>query len=232
MIANTKSFGILGIAAGLLAVGGLSQADTITQTLNIGTNAPSFTTNLPYNLFDSNLGTLTGVTVELTTASTATVTIANLTGTPQSYTNASAVFPLTVTGPPGSTTYVSTSISATSAGGTVAPNSSVNIPVTGTSDSGAIPIPNVPSTTWPTYFEAPGGGTDTFPFVFTASAGTYSVTGGDLLVGGSGSVGGTVTLVYTYQATGTVPEPGTWALVVASAGVSIAGLRRRKIAKA
>jgi hypothetical protein len=223
-----------GLTAGLLAVTALAHANTVTQSFNIP-NQPPGVQNIVYNLFDSNLGTLSSVTLELVLNGTANVTVFNTQSFSQSFTNAFTSFPLTVTGPPGPTTFITTTLSANIPSGTV-PGGGETFPGTPAhTDSGVI---NVPIIDWGSY-QTPGGGVSLTDLVFTAGAASSGVTGpadGSLGAGGGGTVGDPssfLTLIYNFQppASPGTPEPGAWALLVASGAVSVAGLRRRRAAK-
>jgi hypothetical protein len=236
MLTVKKPLVLAGLAAGLVALCGTSRASSITQIFNIPTTAAPFTAPFTYNLFDSNLGMLTSVTLQLATTSTAEVDVfdTNPLGTDEPFTDATASFHLTVTGPPGAMNYITDTITAGPISGTAAGpflNETKFPGVTGTDNSGLI---QVLSPNWPVNYEAPGGGTAGSALVFSVGAGTFGGTATDVAFSGSGTVGGTLTLVYNYlpPATPGTPEPGTWALLFASASVSVAGLRRRRAAKA
>jgi hypothetical protein len=230
-----------GLTVGILAVTAGARASTITQSFNIPSQATAFSHSIDYSLFNSGLGTLTGVTLDLSTTSVVEIDVYNINLSPQAFTNAKATFPLTVTGPPGSTTYITDTITAGPISGTANPATlSVGPPpglvptetvfpgVPGNENSGVVPVP---SADWVGNWEKPGGGLSVTDLVFSSGIGNYSGSANSgVFFGGSGSVSGTLTLVYTYTA-GTTPEPGAWALLVASASVSLAGLRRRRMAK-
>jgi hypothetical protein len=70
--------------------------------------------------------------------------------------------------------------------------------------------------------------------VFSSGTGAFSGVGNSsLFFGGSATIGGTLTLVYNFNGPTTpgTPEPGAWALLVATASVSVAGLRKRRMTK-
>jgi hypothetical protein len=203
--------------------------------------------DIGFNLFNSNLGTLTSVTLQLNMSGQANIIITNNTALPQLYTNASTYFPITVTGPPGSTTYISTpglggAISAVSGGGFVGPGVTL---IPGTSENYTSGVVDVASGDWSS-FEAPGDGPSPFDLVFLGGTFTSGISApGGVTVGGGGSLGGTsvgvgssatntLTITYNYSATVPgMPEPGSWALfVAASVSASFAGIRRRRNRKA
>ncbi len=225
-----------GLSIGLLAGVSTARANTIVQSFNIPTQAPGVD-NFTYNLFNTNIGNLTSVTLELVLNATADVEIFNSSGSPQTFTNAFTSFPITVTGPPGPITFITTSVSANIASGTTDSALEDQFPGTaGHTDSGIIPVSN---TFWPGNYETAGVGTSAFPLTFTAGSASSGVTGpanGSLGAGGNGSVGDAnsfLYLVYNYDppAAPGMPEPGAWALLVASGAVSVAGLRRRRASK-
>jgi hypothetical protein len=224
---------IAGLTVGLLAATAGAWADIITQTFNIPQQTTKFTYPIDYNLFDSSLGTLTGVTLDLATASSVEVDIVNTNATAETFINGTATFALTVTGPPASTTYLSTSMTGGPVSGTANAASKTTFPGSVIdADSGAVPVP---SADWPVNWEAPGGGVSLTDLLFSSDGGSFSGTetsgSGDLFFGGTGVVSGTLTLVYSYQPPSGTPEPGAWALLVASATVSVAGMRRRRARK-
>jgi len=242
MLSIYKVFKAAALAAGIVVTAGTAKANTITQLFGIPTQDVSFAQGFTYQLFDTNLGTLTGVSIRLQTTSTAEIDIFNSTGSPISFSNANASFPLTVTGPPGATTYISETVVAGPISGVANPGPNAFPGLSSTNDSGFVAVPNVD---WALNFEAAGGGPSTpQQVIVTAGPGTYSGTSAPgLLFGGSAQVSGTfdtppfglvgVTLVYTYTSgTPGAPEPGTWALVIATGSVSVLGLRRRRALKA
>jgi len=222
------------LTIGLVAATALARATTITQSFNIPTQIPG-TQNIVYNLFDSNLGTLTSVTLELVLNGTANITVFNTQPFAQSFTNAFTSFPLTVTGPPGPTTFITTTLSANIPSGVVPAGGETFPGNPAHTDSGVITVPVID---WGSYQFA-GGGVSLTDLVFTAGSATSGVTGpadGSLGAGGGGTVGDAnsfLYLVYNYQppASPGTPEPGAWALLVASGAVSVAGFRRRRAAK-
>jgi len=231
--------GMVGI--GLFSAKTAVHATTITQLLNVpgGTNTSTDIINsIPYNLFNSSLGTLTSVTLELRTTDTVSSEVVNINSVPESVTNASAAFPLTIYGPPTTvsppfdlTTYLATTtITAGPYTGIAAPNGATTVmgTNTGTTDSGIVAVPMAD---WLGNWENPGGGVSGTDIVFASGAGNYtgSANSGDFF-GGVATVSGTLTLIYTYQSNGT-PEPGALALLVASASVSLVGIRRRRAVK-
>ena len=227
----------------LAALSANAHATTITQVLNVpgGSNAlTSIVSNIPYNLFDSTLGTLNSVTLELVTTDTVNANVFNSNGTPGAITGLTASFPLTIYGPPATlsapfdlTTYLATStITAGPFSGTAAPFSQTTIgSSTGTTDSGVV---NVPALDWNGNWETPGGGGSATDIVFASGSGQFAGGGpSGVFVGGNATVTGTLTLIYNYTPRGPYRNAGARNMgsCFASASVSLAGLRRRRARK-
>jgi len=232
MLTQSNRFAILGITASLLAAGNVAKAQTTgyaVPTLG-GGNPASFSFN--YNLFNSSTGTLGGVTVEFVADTIASVNIANASGTSQTFSNASASFPLSVSGP--AAMNLSGTVQTSGVSGTALPGSGSfnDFPTSGITTLGPNSI--LPSTLWPGTWEAAGGGTSPGQVTVTLGSGSFGGTEtsgtGDLFFGGSGTVTGTFYVTYSSVSNGT-PEPGTWALLFASGAVSLAGIRRRRAVK-
>jgi hypothetical protein len=227
---------IAGLAATLLAAGAAANANSIVQSFNIPVQSPPNSQPISFQLFDSSLGALTSVTLELVVNGTAEVDLSNTTGSPQAFTNAFTSFGLNVSGPPAGSPpnpYISETLSANVASGVITGTTESFPGIPTHVDSGAV---NIASTYWGS-FEALGGGTSLTNLLFTSSNPSSGVTApSGVGAGGSGTLGdssSSLTLIYNYQGPTTpgTPEPGVWALFVASASVSIAGLRRRRAAK-
>ena len=213
------------LGAGLLLLGGSftrANALTLMYSQTIPTAAVPYTYNFTLPTFDSTLGTLTGVTIDLSTSATAEVDVFNATGSSQSFTNAFANLPITVTGPDTST--ASTTVSAGPLSGTANPGFNTFPGITGTGTGST----SVPSSGFALY-QTPGGAPANF--AAAVSGGTYGGTAAPgVFFSGSATAGGTVKITYTYTVpNGSVPEPGSVVLLCAG-GISGAGvlLRRRK----
>lgn len=210
------------IPALLLACGvGTAQAGTIiTQTFSSPPTPVAWSTTYDANQFNPSLGTLTSVEIEVSSNIVASVDVYNFSGSPQSFTKATASIPITLTGP------ASLSLSATGGtadlAGSAAPFPSSNtfpgVPTTASTSttltsSGAL-APYI------------GTGVSTLVFDFNAGNGTYSGTAvSGVFFGGSATANATVDVIYTYTAA--IPEPSSVILAgIGIVGVAVFGRRR------
>jgi hypothetical protein len=209
---------VLFLAVGLLALSGSAFADLSETFTHItpGGVVP-FTDNFTLTSFDTNLGTLESITIDLATTGTANVEIINTTGVPQSFSNATVSIPLIVTGPAGTT------VATTSDAGPFAGNIG--------SDFGPYSFPGLSTSGSATksiaaglFSEFESVGPVALNFNAASESGTYggSANGG-VLFGGSGDIAGVTSITYTYEAT---PEPAL--LGVLSMGLGGIFLVRRK----
>jgi len=209
------------IPALLLACGvGTAQAGTIiTQTFSSPPTPVAWSTTYDANQFNPSLGTLTSVEIEVSSNIVASVDVYNFSGSPQSFTKATASIPITLTGP------ASLSLSAT--GGTAG--------LAGSAVPGLNTFPGLPTTasTSTTLTSsgalAPyiGTGVSTLVFDFNAGDGTYSgaAVSGVVFFGGSATANATVDVIYTYTAA--IPEPSSVILAgIGIVGVAVFGRRR------
>jgi len=214
---------ILFLAVGLLAFSGnvfadLSETfthDTLTTVVGGG-----FTDSFTLTSFNPSLGTLEGVTIQLTTVSTGLEEVINFTGSPNPYTGATSSVPLTITGPAGIT------ISTTATAG----------PFAGTTGSGLGPYvnPGTPTTSSASANVAPGLFSEfetvhpvDLSVTVAAEDGHYSGSGSNIVFGGDSEVSGVTSVTYTYEAL--TPEPAL--LGVLSLGLVGMVLVRRKSLK-
>jgi hypothetical protein len=191
-------------------------AATVVESASITSSPVPYDTNFTLAGFNTALGTLQSVEFVLTDNTTASVDVINTTGATQSFTNAFANIPLTVSGPSGTT--LSDTISATVPSGSVAGNSQRAF-------SGS-PVTDSVNLTLNSNLSAFKGSS---PLSFTASAGTGTYGGqaaGDVFFGGSAVTGGTFDVIYTYASA--VPEPASWALLMLGVTGIGAAVRRRK----
>jgi hypothetical protein len=247
MLTSKNMLVVAGVSLGLLSGSVLAHADSSSQSFNIApqnsASAPFVADNFDFQLFNSSLGTLNSVTVELNVTASASLSVQNVTGSSASFTNGFSSFPITVSGPPvGPTVYLTETALLSGVADTLGPFASQTYSETPTVyDSGAVPVAGSLLS-----FEAPGGGLSATDVTVAAGANTTGFTANPstFAAGGNGAFGGPVTagsptlnaitIVYNYTTNAqnsAVPEPGTWALLVASAGVSVAGLRRRRAVK-
>jgi len=204
------------------------RAQTIVQTFTVptGTTVP-FTDNFTFNLFNSNLGTLNSVTLNLNASIVANVNIINIFGSPVTYVSTTASVPASFSGPGG------TSVSATVVAGPFAGTATGTITTLTGEPASASALTTVPLGSI-SHYEGVGGGTGSL--TGTMLSGTYSggttTPGavGQVFFGGSATGGETLTLTYNYsQPSGAVPEPGTATFLAAGVLGSLGiALRRRK----
>jgi hypothetical protein len=213
------------VAAALLIAPAAASAATQMFTASIPQNG-TFT----INTFDTSLGALTGVTLELDTTGFIAITIFNFGAPNAPYLFAQTQVSETVTGLGGTLT---NSYTETSNGGT--------LPL-GNFQLNTLPGGNVSSTVSSALnsglfagFETAGAGTLSYTSAFGPNF-TSSITPGapGELVSGTGSlVSGSFSVTYDYTAAaGGVPEPATWALMILGFGGAGAMLRGRRRALA
>ena len=195
-----------------------------TRTLASGPTPFSSTFSLP--LFDSTLGTLTGVSFSLLSNVTGSIDVINILSTPQAFTDAFARIPVKVT----SSTLDATSVTATYItllGSGTALSALSGTPVnsftgpTGTASNSV----NVLSADIAKYVGL-GGGTALFTAATTgANFGGTSVPG--VFFGGSAVADATFKIQYEYSPVSAVPVPAA-ALLFGSGLISLGAVWRRK----
>lgn len=77
IVMNFRTFGLSGLAASAVLVSGGAHADVINQTLTFGVNNLGILDTQTFNLFNTNVGTLTGVTLTLNGTATWAGTLTN-----------------------------------------------------------------------------------------------------------------------------------------------------------
>jgi hypothetical protein len=218
-------FAILGTL--VLATG--ASASIISFSATIPTLGASSTSQVNLTKFNTNLGTLTGVTLELDPTAHAIEQIINLTGGPATFSNAMTTVGFTLTGPDG--THVPLLLVAGPFSGTALTGTTSNPgnTVTGVFTADVSPL-NL------AFYEGTG------PLALTAATSSASSTGshGTLVAGGfnffgfggDAAAGGTARVTFTFAPTTTAPEPATLGLL----GSALLGLgaisRLRKVRKA
>ncbi|MEB3190929.1 MAG: PEP-CTERM sorting domain-containing protein [Snowella sp.] len=189
----------LGIAVILASLGLLSvqaEAATISYSHTIAPKTVNYSEDFFLSKFDTSLGTLTSITLSALVEGQAEIDIFNGTSSDQSFQNATATVPFSVTTP----------IDTLNASGSVSIASGTN--VLGMNTFSGLPLNfsqslNISATNFGSY-QGVGGGL--FSLAATGSLGQYSGTSvSNVFFGGSAEVGSTVTIFYTYS----VPEPIT-----------------------
>jgi len=202
---------VLGLA--LMAIAQPASAGFMTQTLNYSGGEPPFVDNLTFQKFNTSLGTLTAVTIELTEAGTVTSEVVNFSGviTPPvtaSWVGATTSATVTATGPDNtvsSDTLTTTPFSGTSTGFSVTDGPPLTASVSATTNATNLAL-----------YEGSGTGT----YTVTASASALSSSGTSaspfITFGGTANIDGSVTIDYYYTAA--VPEPASLGMVVLGLG--------------
>lgn len=212
------------MAAALVVVtalaAGQASAAMVSYDYVITSQANPFTVNFTLNMFDTNLGTLTGINLYTMTDVTGNISIYNTTGSPQTFTNAFAAVPITVT-PPSPASAVTTTATANVASGNVGAGNgpyTFNGITASSFQNTAIAPANF------SLFEVSGGGLVSFSA--SAGAGTYGGTAlPGVFFGGTSNAGGEVTIDYTYTPA-PVPLPGAM-LLFAPGLAGLAAIRRK-----
>jgi hypothetical protein len=191
--------------AWIMGASGAARADTIeTFKYTTPTKSVPFTDTFLLDGFDTSLGTLDAITLTLDTKGTVEVDVINLTGLPQSFTNASAIIPITLTGPAAVTTTVN--LTAGPFIGTAAPFSN------------AFPDLRASATSFVSVLPADFGFYEGLGLIVSvaidAGSGTYSGTAApDVFFGGSSTADAVTTVSYAYTPSTTmIPEPATMSL--------------------
>ncbi len=221
------------VVSALCAGQGLASAATLTETdpfaidTTTGPGAPS-SESLSFAQFDSSLGTLTGISIQLTGSANSVLAFANNSTSAIPFTNgtSSTDFSLMGTGfSTDSSPVLTESVASGSMNGSAASPAPVFTYFSGTSSAvtlfGTVSGANLAA------YRGTGTATVTAGFGSATSSASFTSPGGSLFagVGGGGQASGDVTVTYTYAP---VPLPGAvWLLVSGIVGLS--GLARRKL---
>jgi hypothetical protein len=166
-----------------------ARANVIDYSAATGILSTGSSVNLTLPEFDSSLGTLQAVNLTLTSTINGSVSIFNLTGASQSFTNALASLTIGVTGPDGTAASVTPVVTVPF--GTVNPGETDFGPLSNVASS------SVTASTLSSY-EAVGGGSLSFAVV-SSSGGYYQGTSvPDVFFGGAVSSSGEVDIAYTF----------------------------------
>lgn len=197
------------------------------------TQAVPFTDPFSLPEFNTSLGTLDSVTLTIDATGTADVRVLNIGPSSETFTDATATTPVTLTGPgPVST---SVSLSAGPISGTALPffpSFFVNdFPGLAASASGFVDVPTAD------FGMYEGTGSMMVTVTVDASNGSYAGTGpSTLLFGGSASAGAVTTITYDFTPSTTpppppIPEPATMSMVGGAMFGLVSFLKRRQTVK-
>lgn len=222
-----------------LTVASVLSAAASTQAASVSYNSATFSGMSPYTVplaiqkFDTSLGTLTGVSITVSSKTTANIVVINYGATNQVFTDATASIPVTVSTLVGSSTSSSLTATSTLASGIAlaAPGQPGGFNVfTGVAGSWV--------TSSPAAVIAPGDfanysgvGFGTVNVSVSSGVGTFSGSGSSVAFGGSAVVDSYVTVTYEYTPV-LVPEPTSSAMfgigIVLAVGLGW-GRRRRQL---
>ena len=219
----------LGLAASL-ATAVPASAAFLSYSAHIAPQAVPFSTSFTLQKFDSQLGTLSGVQLTLRSDITARIDVWSNLAAPETFNNAFASFPVTVSAQSPDNTSVTALATATLASGVAQPSmpgAFINRyeGLTGTATATSVVVPSA----WSFYIGLGGGSAS-----FTASAGNGSYGGTSpfgLFFSGSGVADGVFTVRYDYEAPAAVPVPGSLGMLAGA--LALIGLyTRRRAARA
>jgi hypothetical protein len=202
-----------------MVVAGSASASFVEYSTPIAAQSVSYSTTFAVQKFDISLGTLTGITLTLTSNIVGQLDVFNILTTPQNFFNATASIPVTVTAVTPDTTTVSANAVANLAAGVANPgaNSFAGLTATATGSN------NVAVANWPFYV---GLGASTASFTATTPGGQYTGNAAPgVFFGGSGKADGLFKIRYDYLAS-TVPLPDSGALLLLA--LAATGLCLRK----
>ena len=198
---------------------GAARANVISYSAVTGILPAGSFVNVALPEFDSSLGTLQAVDLTLTSTINGLVSIYNLTGASQSFTNALASMTVGVTGPAGTAASVTPMVIVPF--GTVNPGETDFGPLANTASS------SVAASTLSSY-ETIGGGTLNFAVVSSAGGFFQGTSVPGVFFGGAVSTSGDVDITYTYSP---VNLPDSLSIAGAlTAALGLLGLIRRRLA--
>lgn len=208
-----------------------TQAASVTYQSTTFTGVTPYTQNLSVTKFDTSLGTLTGISITVSSQASAAIGVINTGGNDAAFTNASASSQVTVSTTVGTTTSVDVTASTGNVSGIAAANATTNIsgPLGALVTSGAAIISAAD------FGNYEGSGSGTVDLKVDAGIGTYTGSGvSGLFFGGSTTVASYVSVTYEYTPAAAVPEPTSSAMfgigVVLAVGLGW-GRRRREMRK-
>lgn len=218
----------IALACGLALCASASQAAFVSYNTTISPSNTPFSTSFTTQLFDSTLGTLTGINLSLTSNVLATLNVFNAGASATPFTNGQVILPITVTATTPDATSVTAAATAFQATGTAlaGPGSTTSFSGLGATGSNSVTVAPV---NFMNYIGM-GGGLATFNA--SASNGNYSGTGPqNLFFGGSATADGSFTITYTYDTPTAVPLPAAaWLLGSGLVSLGAAARRRRRSA--
>jgi PEP-CTERM motif len=193
-----------------------ASAGLITQTENYPSALASFSVPLSFTKFNTQLGTLTGVSVALSMHGTVTSQVLSTSSQSQTFTSASTTSTVSIAAP--ASVVISASLLTTPVAGTISANATMTI---GT-DSGTVGSSSSLGSFEFAPYESSGAGSYVINAV-AANTNSGSTNSARVAIAGFSTVGGSLVITYTYLAA--VPEPASLGMVVLGLGF-VAAIRR------
>lgn len=209
------------LTSGLMLCAGAADAALVEYSASLPTQPSPFSTTFSVPLFNSALGTLNGVTLSLVSNIVGQIDVFSILSTAQTFTNAFAQIPVTVTGPDGtSLTAVATAMLAS---GSATPNFQISS-FPGIAATAQASVSLVPAS-FGSYL-GQGGATALFTaFSEGGNFGGTSVPG--LFFGGSATSDASLSIRYDYDPVSAVPVPAA-AWLLGTGLLSLGAFCRRK----